>query len=42
MKHFLIGTVIWNLGVLGRFNDPVSVNDEILRRLDNYDKACFQ
>ena len=30
------------LGIFGQFNDPVLVNNEIIRRLDNYDKESFQ
>ena len=38
MLRFAILTVV---GTFGQFNDPVVVNGEIIRRLDNYDKASF-
>ena len=36
---FALWTLV--LGTFGQFNDPVVVNNEIIRRLDNYDKASF-
>ena len=39
MLRLAILTVV---GTFGQFNDPVVVNNEIIRRLDNYDKAAFE
>ena len=34
--------ILTAVGTLGQFNDPIVVNNEIIRRLDNYDKAAFE
>ena len=42
MQRIFISIVLEIFGVFCQFNDPVAVNDEIIRRLNKYDKASFQ
>ena len=41
MQRLGILIAVGALGVFGQFNDPVAVNDEIIRRLKKYDKVSF-
>ena len=41
MQRIFISIVLEIFGVFGQFNDPVAVNDEIIRRLNKYDKVRF-